>query len=464
MALSYAQYAGNGSTTTYSFPFPYLLKAHVKVYTGLNLVTGAYTSLLAEGVDYTWLSATQIQMTVAPSIGVTLTIRRETPTATRLVDWSDGSNLIAADMDTADLQNFYAVQDQQDKNEAVAAAQTQASADASTALASIANVLPYTPLANVASIPVSAANGARVEVFDSTGIESFSPLSGRPVGFVGSSQLKVRLVYTTAGTTWTWFDYSASNPDGRYIQQSAISSSTSSSSTTTVANSAAVKTAKDAADAASLAATAAQTTANTGVTNAASALSAANAAQLTANTGVTNAAAAQAAATSAQTAANNAQTTANSALAGLATVIPAGAVFYFAASTAPTGYLKANGDTVPNGSGTVQGVTANFAALYAILGSTYGSAGKLPDLRGEFVRGWDDSRGVDTSRSFGSSQTDELKSHNHSITPSTMTGRSGGFSAGPGSQPLSEETLSIGNTGGAETRPRNVALLACIKY
>jgi phage-related tail fiber protein len=144
--------------------------------------------------------------------------------------------------------------------------------------------------------------------------------------------------------------------------------------------------------------------------------------------------------------------------------VPTGAVFYFASSSAPSGYLKANGDTVPNGSGTVQGVTANYAALYAVLGSTYGSAGKLPDLRGEFVRGWDDSRGIDTSRSFGSGQTDELKSHNHSITPSTLVGRSGAFSATGGSQPLSEETVTIGNTGGTETRPRNVALLACIKY
>ena len=144
--------------------------------------------------------------------------------------------------------------------------------------------------------------------------------------------------------------------------------------------------------------------------------------------------------------------------------VPIGAVFHFASSSAPTGYLKCNGDTLPNGSGTVQGITANFAALYAVVGSTYGSAGKLPDLRGEFVRGWDDSRGIDTSRSFGSAQSDALKSHNHTITPSTLVGRAGSFSATGGNQPLSEEYPVIGNTGGTETRPRNIALLACIKY
>jgi hypothetical protein len=61
--------------------------------------------------------------------------------------------------------------------------------------------------------------------------------------------------------------------------------------------------------------------------------------------------------------------------------VPIGAVFHFAASTAPIGYLKCNGDTVTDGVGTVQSVTANFSALYAVLSSTYGAPGKLPDLR-----------------------------------------------------------------------------------
>ncbi|QTP86357.1 hypothetical protein SSRP02_p001 [Synechococcus phage S-SRP02] len=114
MPFSYAQYAGNGTTTTFSVPFPYLLKAHVKAYIGLNQVTGGYDDLLVEGIDYTWTSGTQVQTALAPSIGTTLTIRRETPTESRLVDWNDGSNLIADDLDTADLQNFYSVQEQRD--------------------------------------------------------------------------------------------------------------------------------------------------------------------------------------------------------------------------------------------------------------------------------------------------------------------------------------------------------------
>lgn len=114
MPFSYFQFTGNGSTTTYSVPFPYLVRAHVKLYYGLNLATGGYSTLLVDGVNYTWISATQVQITPAPPNGTVLTIRRETPTTSRLVDWSDGSALTAADLDTADLQNFYAIQEHRD--------------------------------------------------------------------------------------------------------------------------------------------------------------------------------------------------------------------------------------------------------------------------------------------------------------------------------------------------------------
>jgi hypothetical protein len=109
--FSYAQYAGNGSATTFSVPFPYLLKAHVKVYLGLVIETGAYTALLAEGAGYTWTSGTQISATVAPAAGVQLTVRRETPNGSQVVVWNDGSNLIGNDLNISDLQNLYVVQE-----------------------------------------------------------------------------------------------------------------------------------------------------------------------------------------------------------------------------------------------------------------------------------------------------------------------------------------------------------------
>lgn len=111
MPFSYAQYAGNGSTTTFSVPFPYILKTHVKVYLDLVIETGAYSALLVDGADYTWTSGTQIQATIAPAVGVKLTVRRETPNGSQIVVWNDGSNLIAPDLNISDLQSFYVVQE-----------------------------------------------------------------------------------------------------------------------------------------------------------------------------------------------------------------------------------------------------------------------------------------------------------------------------------------------------------------
>ena len=311
MAFSYASYAGNGSNKNFSVPFPYLLKAHVKVYTGFNILDGTYTSLLVEGTDYTWTSGTQVQTTVAPANGVTLTVLRDTPDSSQLVPWTDGSNLVSNDLNTADLQNLYVVQEQQDRNDAgisqslaaqatANAAQTAANAAVTTAnaaqstantastnasaavatantaasnasaavttantassnasaavttanaansaantastnatsavttantasykadqaIAAISSSINYQLKANVAAIPASPANDTYIEVQDSTGLESFTPLAGLPAGFVGDPGLAVRLRYTTVGSTWNWLNYYASNPETRYLKLS----------------------------------------------------------------------------------------------------------------------------------------------------------------------------------------------------------------------------------------------------
>jgi len=156
--------------------------------------------------------------------------------------------------------------------------------------------------------------------------------------------------------------------------------------------------------------------------------------------------------------------------------VPVGAVFHLATITIPAGYLKCNGDVVPNGIGTVQGVNADFSALHAALGTTYGSAGQMPDLRGEFVRGFDDGRGTDAGRGFGTNQAQDWKgfymtntgqnttnySHNDvymgkTFSP-TYTGR---LFTGYWAAPAAACGLYWDNS---EIRPRNVALMAVIKY
>jgi microcystin-dependent protein len=148
-------------------------------------------------------------------------------------------------------------------------------------------------------------------------------------------------------------------------------------------------------------------------------------------------------------------------VAGVGTV-PIGAVFYFATSVTPVGYLICDGSVLPNGVGTVQGITADFSKLFAILGTTYGvgaTTGALPDLRGEFIRGLDGGKGTDPGRVIGTAQADALKSHTHTLGASTTTTAASGTDV-----VVSTSAGSTGATGTTETRPRNIALLPCIKY
>ena len=115
--------------------------------------------------------------------------------------------------------------------------------------------------------------------------------------------------------------------------------------------------------------------------------------------------------------------------------------------------------TVINTSGTQ---TGTHSYLRSICGLGDGSTTfNLPDIRGEFKRGLDDGRGVDALRGLGTSQLDDLKAHTHALT---LYGSVGGYapsSSAVYSNPINTSTVS---TGGTETRPRNIALLSCIKY
>jgi microcystin-dependent protein len=175
-------------------------------------------------------------------------------------------------------------------------------------------------------------------------------------------------------------------------------------------------------------------------------------------------------------------------------LVPVGTVQHVAGATAPAGWLLANGDTIPNGTGTVQGVTADFSGLYAQIGTAYGGAGVLPDLRGQFIRSLNSgSTGVDANRVLGSTQaegtalpstsftgtTNTAGSHNHSYSTSgsNLAGRVGnGISTGFSGSGIGDVTFSLNSAGDhshtctingggdAETRPANIALLAVIKY
>lgn len=96
---------------------------------------------------------------------------------------------------------------------------------------------------------------------------------------------------------------------------------------------------------------------------------------------------------------------------------PVGTVVMYAGATAPAGWLICNGDVIPNSTGTIQGVTTDFSALYAVLGSTYGSAGKLPNLGGIFPKGAGSSTisGKTYTAALGTYAQDSTGPHAHGI-------------------------------------------------
>ena len=188
----------------------------------------------------------------------------------------------------------------------------------------------------------------------------------------------------------------------------------------------------------------------------------------------------------------------NLSFAALPQAVPTGSVHLMASTTPPSGYLKCNGDLVSR---------TTYADLFAAIGTAFGagdgsSTFQLPDLRGEFVRGWDDSRGVDSGRNFATTQSSQNKQHNHSTSSSSSISPSshnhvfpgddqfanangvGGWSnrtsgsfnydaksqSGNGRVYLTSDatlsvstTVTVNNDGGSESRPRNVAMMYVIK-
>lgn len=138
--------------------------------------------------------------------------------------------------------------------------------------------------------------------------------------------------------------------------------------------------------------------------------------------------------------------------------VPSGAVQYFAMSAAPAGWLVANGTTVSR---------STYAALFAAIGTVFGAGDgattfNLPDLRGEFIRGWSYGRSVDSGRGMGSWQDQSIQAHAHNYY--TVSGAEGGIpTATPTAASKAMGLATTTESGSAETRPRNVALLVCIK-
>lgn len=144
---------------------------------------------------------------------------------------------------------------------------------------------------------------------------------------------------------------------------------------------------------------------------------------------------------------------------GEGSALPVGVPVPWPSATPPTGWIKCNG--------------APFTASeYPKLAQAYPSL-KLPDLRGEFIRGWDDGRGVDSGRVVLTGQSQSVQQHTHDLAMaySSESGYKDKLGAGPNSDriPIKDMInvttyngsggfyLKANDSTGAETRPRNLA-------
>ncbi|EKN5198397.1 phage tail protein [Escherichia coli] len=134
---------------------------------------------------------------------------------------------------------------------------------------------------------------------------------------------------------------------------------------------------------------------------------------------------------------------------GEGSALPVGVPVPWPSATPPTGWLKCNG-------------AAFSAEEYPELAKAY-PTNKLPDLRGEFIRGWDDGRGVDSSRGLLTSQDHLFASHGHwfdqyyALKSFDPTGGRFVVTADAFGELITANSISTVSVGGSETRPRNVA-------
>lgn len=147
---------------------------------------------------------------------------------------------------------------------------------------------------------------------------------------------------------------------------------------------------------------------------------------------------------------------------GDGSALPVGVPVPWPSATPPTGWLKCNG-------------AAFSAEEYPELAKAY-PTNKLPDLRGEFIRGWDDGRNVDSGRALLSQQSDAMQKISGTVTDNamgasasgsgaiTITGEAGityYASATPSSSYIYYRTIGIDSSLVARTanenRPRNIA-------
>lgn len=171
---------------------------------------------------------------------------------------------------------------------------------------------------------------------------------------------------------------------------------------------------------------------------------------------------------------------------------PVGSIMAFGGVNAPAGWLLCDGVAISR---------AAYASLFAVIGNAWGNGDgvntfNIPDLRGRFLRGVDagttrdpdaasrtaTNAGGNTGDNVGTLQGEALKAHNHTINDpghnhtsvnSDIVRNTGGYGTGLGTGGLGPNTITmnsnttgitVNNSTGTETRPKNASVNFIIKY
>ena len=275
MTTTQNTYTGNGSTKNYSFTFEYLSQEDVKAslngttttaFTLANATTVAFTTAPAKGVSIvifrdtanddtaaTFFAGSAIkaedlnanfdqilyvsQETDNEVITSNTTAAKAVTTANSAVTTANSAVTTANSAVTTANSAVTTANAADTKSDATVATANTASTNASAAVATantastnasaavvtanaasvaVSNAVLFTLIATVAAIPGSPSDNDYVEIGDSTGIQSFSPLSGLPSGFTGASGLTVRARYDSSASSWVFMNYFANDSEDRY--------------------------------------------------------------------------------------------------------------------------------------------------------------------------------------------------------------------------------------------------------
>lgn len=349
MAYSYVRYTGNGSTTNYTFSFPYISQDHIKV-----RLNGVLTTA------FTYLTSSSIQFTTAPASGVVIEIRRETPKDSPIVNFTDGSVLLERDLDLLATYDLYLAQENADLL-----------SDSITLNSLGAWDVQSKRLVNVAD-PVNAQDAVTKNYHDSTFIPQMNTLVTNATTQATAAASSANAAAGSASTASTHATTASTK-----ATEAAASATAAATSATNSASSA---------SAASTSATAAATSATNAANSASSITGSVTAAQTAATNASNSATAAAGSASSASSSASAASTSATNAATSATTASSQASSAATSASQASTYASNASGSATAAASSAAAAAAVVATGMYSSVQDKTGSYTVVSGDAGDLLR------------------------------------------------------------------------------